>query len=226
MNPEVNQLTSPEVLSLKGLAVAKIQRVFPLRRNSGGAEWLRHIRNDVLSHLEFGPWADRKEVVFLETLSFVYYSRFANIPGEVSVEICKILIEMTLIAAGQEWDEDGKPKHKYDLEADLDVYNNAELLATTSELHYEDCRELAYSILDYAYCLFLTEDNFLGIGAKGTKAGDIVCILFGGKTPFLLRPSGTHYTFMEGCYMHGIMHGEAVAKMENEGLAADWFEIR
>jgi hypothetical protein len=83
---------------------------------------------------------------------------------------------------------------------------------------------------------FLTEQGYMGLGPrgregledvepKGMQEGDIVFVLSGGYTPFLLRSVGmrdipgesTHecYELVGDCYVHGIMDGEAMkAKQE------------
>ncbi|MCJ1380894.1 hypothetical protein MMC17_004003 [Xylographa soralifera] len=47
------------------------------------------------------------------------------------------------------------------------------------------------------------------------QKGDLICILYGGEVPYLLRPHQTkppdHYTVVGECYVDGIMHGEAVS---------------
>lgn len=63
-------------------------------------------------------------------------------------------------------------------------------------------------------------DAYLGIGLKTLRAGDWVCILYGGYTPFILRPmySGKggnafdveEWSFVSECYVHDLMDGEAM----------------
>lgn len=63
------------------------------------------------------------------------------------------------------------------------------------------------------YChLFATDSGALGTGLWDMEAGDIVCILFGGKVPYILRPTQNEgqYLFMGECYVKGLMQGEAM----------------
>lgn len=66
-----------------------------------------------------------------------------------------------------------------------------------------------------------SRDAYLGIAIATAELGDWVCILEGGDTPFLLRPSKIDPDrsltpevldgeFVAECYVHGIMNGEAV----------------
>ncbi|MCJ1471428.1 hypothetical protein MMC13_000067 [Lambiella insularis] len=68
---------------------------------------------------------------------------------------------------------------------------------------------------------FLTEDGYMGLGPVRIEPGDVVCVLAGGKTPFVLRAIDETceacqmdqccYCFMGFAYVPGIMHGETVA---------------
>jgi hypothetical protein len=64
---------------------------------------------------------------------------------------------------------------------------------------------------------FITEKGYMGLGSLGTKPGDCVCILFGGPTPFILRDlDAGHHQFISDAYVHGVMHGEALADISKE----------
>ncbi|KAF4338933.1 heterokaryon incompatibility [Fusarium beomiforme] len=56
---------------------------------------------------------------------------------------------------------------------------------------------------------FLTSTGFVGVGPLDMQAGDEVCVLLGGKIPYLLRPQDDEtYSLIGEAYVHGIMHGE------------------
>jgi hypothetical protein len=137
-----------------------------------------------------------------------------------------VLLEMSLLPAGLEFDDDGNPIHEFDFDAGLDAYMEPELVQTIMKDNLDHCVILAWNIDRYAFSLFVTEERNLGIGARVAKAGDFVCVLFGGKIPFLLRPAGVYCTFMEGCYVNGIIRGEAIKEMEAGKLVEKCFEIR
>lgn len=60
--------------------------------------------------------------------------------------------------------------------------------------------------------LFRTARNYLGIGAMSAKEGDQVWILPAQNVPFILRPLERERLSLVGeAYVHGIMHGEAIA---------------
>jgi hypothetical protein len=58
---------------------------------------------------------------------------------------------------------------------------------------------------------FVTKDGCLGLGPRAAKPGDIVTVLLGGQTAFVLRPTDDEYYQVVGeAYCHGFMDAEAV----------------
>jgi hypothetical protein len=47
---------------------------------------------------------------------------------------------------------------------------------------------------------FITGDGHIGIGSRKMQKGDDVCILFGGKVPYILRKVGDHFKLVGECY--------------------------
>jgi hypothetical protein len=71
--------------------------------------------------------------------------------------------------------------------------------------------------------LFGTPGGYIGVGDITLQNNDLIGVLFGGNVPFILRPMGNRYRLVGECYLHGIMHGEAI----EEGKAKrQWFELR
>jgi Heterokaryon incompatibility protein (HET) len=77
-------------------------------------------------------------------------------------------------------------------------------------------------------CMFTTKDGGVGLCPSGTRLGDLVVVLFGGKVPYILRPKtlkggetgreskGTpEYYFVGECYFEGIMSGEACSSISD-----------
>lgn len=59
-----------------------------------------------------------------------------------------------------------------------------------------------------------TGRGLIGTVPRSARAGDLVCVLYGGQTPFVLRqdPSGEAlYRLVGDCYVHGLMNGEALS---------------
>lgn len=57
--------------------------------------------------------------------------------------------------------------------------------------------------------MFVTKKGYLGLAPWNAREGDVVAILLGGCTPFLLRRiRGSRYSLVGEAYVHGIMAGE------------------
>ena len=72
---------------------------------------------------------------------------------------------------------------------------------------------------------FRTAKGYYGLGPSITREGDLLCVLLGGATPFILRPSGDHYNLVGESYVHGLMDGEVIEAMERGELKRETFCI-
>jgi hypothetical protein len=72
-----------------------------------------------------------------------------------------------------------------------------------------------------------TSRGYYVMGPQAMEKGDIICVLFGGKMPFCLRPClGSQYYLLVGeCYIHGFMNGESVDMLEGGGFCESVFEV-
>jgi hypothetical protein len=70
-----------------------------------------------------------------------------------------------------------------------------------------------------------TGRGYYVLGPAALEAGDVVCILFGGKVPFCLRPMGRRYLIVGECYVHGLMKGEAIDMLVRDELYEKMFDI-
>lgn len=61
--------------------------------------------------------------------------------------------------------------------------------------------------------LVMSERGWMGIAPEDVQAGDLIVVLIGVRTPFVLRPSGVageeSYRVVGDCYVDGFMEGEA-----------------
>lgn len=95
--------------------------------------------------------------------------------------------------------------------------------------------QLSLSIYSYTAGrrFFRTKTGYIGVGPSRMEEGDQICVLFGGKTPFILRrenpeakvqaKSAEKWIFVGDAYVHGIMDGEAMKRMESEQLKPETF---
>ncbi|KAJ4209633.1 hypothetical protein NW759_013489 [Fusarium solani] len=64
-------------------------------------------------------------------------------------------------------------------------------------------------LFNYHRTLFKTPKTMLGLGYKMVRPGDLVTLLWGVKSPIILRPrEGGGFTYVGDAYIDGIMHGE------------------
>ena len=71
--------------------------------------------------------------------------------------------------------------------------------------------------------------GFYALCPPAALVGDRLCLLFGRKTPYCLRPTGDKedaYRFVGECYVQGFMGGEALDILEAGELVNNTFEIR
>jgi len=64
----------------------------------------------------------------------------------------------------------------------------------------------------------LTHKGYIASVPGHAEPGDFICVLFGGKVPFIIRPEAreSRYILLGDTYVHGIMKGEAVEGVANE----------
>ena len=57
---------------------------------------------------------------------------------------------------------------------------------------------------------FTTTKDLIGLGPRSMCKGDIICILSGGRVPYVLREERDHHRLIGEAYVHGLMEGQAV----------------
>ena len=86
--------------------------------------------------------------------------------------------------------------------------------------------------------VILTKDGYIGRCRNTVGVGDIVCVLFGCAMPMVLRPhflgyatmgslylDKIYYELIGEAYLHGIMHGEAMAALQNGQKEVHEYEL-
>ncbi|KAH6721662.1 heterokaryon incompatibility protein-domain-containing protein [Leptodontidium sp. MPI-SDFR-AT-0119] len=86
------------------------------------------------------------------------------------------------------------------------------------------------AVREAAFCderrFFRTALGYYGIGPCELENDDLIVVLFGGTTPYVLRPTSEGYKFVGECYVYGLMNGEAILMMEREELKEKTFDLR
>jgi len=58
------------------------------------------------------------------------------------------------------------------------------------------------------------------------EEGDEVSVLFGGQVLYVLRPASNYYEFIGECYVHGLMDGEALCRLETGSVRIQTITLR
>ncbi|KAK5997802.1 Heterokaryon incompatibility 6-like protein [Cladobotryum mycophilum] len=105
---------------------------------------------------------------------------------------------------------------------DLDISADLRALAHAGD-PYQWTRE---ATLVTRYRRFaVTARGYYVLGPDALQVGDVVVVLHGGRTPFILRRAedgGPGWTLIGECYAHGLMNGEA---LDLQGAVEDVFSI-
>jgi hypothetical protein len=91
---------------------------------------------------------------------------------------------------------------------------------------------------------FTTDRGLFGIGPEAMETGDHICVFYGAAVPFIVRlteqgveataedvvqPTAKIGRLMGECYVHDLMHGEAVEQLNREGsndcLEESWIRL-
>lgn len=101
-------------------------------------------------------------------------------------------------------------KNNYALYSDIDINNNDDddgdsIGKMFQDIAYDTCKQRR---------IFWTSATEFGLGPHSMRSGDVVVVLYGGKTPYVLRPRGDKYIFMGEAYLDDIMTGKLVEEVE------------
>ncbi|KAI1129808.1 HET-domain-containing protein [Nemania abortiva] len=81
---------------------------------------------------------------------------------------------------------------------------------------------------------FISREGYMGLGPLGIEVGDHLCVLAGGRAPFIVRAvqqsddkatSRFVCRFLGDCYIHGLMDGEAMKLVDDGVLQVEDFEL-
>lgn len=101
------------------------------------------------------------------------------------------------------------------------VIQSTHLGEETETVHAsEDARNYEYPVgLTFNRSLVYTEGGRLGLGTSLQEHGDRCCIIFGLKTPFIIREqAGGRFRLVAACYVNGVMNGELMEQIQSGDL--------
>lgn len=82
--------------------------------------------------------------------------------------------------------------------------------------------------------MFISAKGYIGLAPSKVKEGDLVCILYGGRIPYILRPVDTATIdgpkkpvckIVGDSYVPGLMYGEVITMLEQGQLQEEEFGI-
>jgi hypothetical protein len=93
-----------------------------------------------------------------------------------------------------------------------------EVMGTTGDLRGME-RTLAHELSSHweDSVFFRTQIGLCGTAVAGVREGDIVAILLGGSSTFILRPKDDYYVFIGQSCVSGIMDGQLIDELVAEG---------
>jgi hypothetical protein len=75
------------------------------------------------------------------------------------------------------------------------------------------------------HCVFQTASGYLGLGPRGMRRDDLVCVLPKNSVPIFLQKVDLHYIHVGPCFVLGLMDGEAKGLIEYGKSKYQEFEI-
>ncbi|KAF3042591.1 hypothetical protein E8E11_004909 [Didymella keratinophila] len=103
---------------------------------------------------------------------------------------------------------------------------------TESSLRFDrEHMDRMHAVSRVVYCIrrrfFVTATGRIGLGPRVMQPDDLVTVLWGGDTPFILRRADTSLLLLGPAYVHGVMDEEAVrAWMDSDDPVETVFVIR
>lgn len=100
-------------------------------------------------------------------------------------------------------------------------------IAEFARANMGDAQRYADTMLDWCKYrrFFITGSGLFGIGPSSMRQDDVVCVLFGGKVPYVLRPRGDHWLFVGDCYVHELGEGQAIDELRKGELYEEYFRL-
>ncbi|KAK0733090.1 hypothetical protein B0T26DRAFT_635749 [Lasiosphaeria miniovina] len=67
----------------------------------------------------------------------------------------------------------------------------------------------------------VTAKGYLGLGPRGARKGDLVCVVYGCPVPLLIRLNRSEFEIVGDAYVYGIMKGEVMDQVKEGSLSAE-----
>lgn len=80
--------------------------------------------------------------------------------------------------------------------------------------------------LIYKRHLMVSENGYVGLVPSSAQQGDMICVLFGCSVPVIIRKLNDHHVFIGESYVHGIMDGQVITKLNEGSLTGEPFILK
>jgi hypothetical protein len=231
----------PEILRLSGVIVDRISFAAPLS-NGEWAHWVIGRPYDYWAEGPTGPFIEMALPMLAECCRYYYpgedcgcftqhaihgmaeHPVWKDFGGETGKKHYRtgesVLKAFTLTAcAGQTYYGEGVGDSK-EWAADCREYwerqmGNCKNQDETRRSRRQDMIEKSLNRAAWGRRMFQTSGGLLGLGPEDLLKDDLVVVLFGGKTPYILRGvDDGMYQLVGEAYVHGIMAGEGVEEVQ------------
>lgn len=185
---EEKSVNEQDILSLPGYHFANVTVVSSIIYFSHPSYFARKIRQwfAMIEPMAGLAYPGEELMSYLEAFSATLVADTSALGGEASTTLRRALILILEASEGTDSIYNTEPIKEY-LQCALDIVPGR--------------------------CFFVLDNGYIGLGPGNMAVEDEVCILAGGSVPYVVSvPEGErgHRTFIGECYVHGIMHGEAV----------------
>lgn len=187
---------------IQGFVLDQVKRV---HRSGTRWTWSGFRRNYILALRSFLAQTEDSHMIEAWVLSAGAWAGIGLTSDRA--EVCKRLIS-NILSGGD------LPPNPHELPTD----------AGTNEKELAHCRWAFYDACHHRR-ICTTARHLPCLVPKITEVGDVLAILFGASTPYVLRPCGDVYEIIGQAYVYGMMHGEAVNEWQEKKEPATNFTL-
>jgi hypothetical protein len=114
---------------------------------------------------------------------------------------------------------------QHDVLVALEV-NIDEILSTQEQMSWGKVMLLHLRSFLIRRRFIITEKKDLAMGYKAGEPGDLLVVLFGCATPYILRKVEDYYLYIGEVHIDGYMNGEGMGDLEAGRYSPEWYFIR
>jgi hypothetical protein len=85
--------------------------------------------------------------------------------------------------------------------------------------------EAAGYFMSNSQCLFITQNEYIGIGPRAVRPDDKIFIPFGCDVPLVIRFTGKKYIVIGSCLIYGLKKGKIMEKLERGDIEPEELEF-